>query len=60
MLNAGDQAPEFVLPDADMTMTDSSEHLGSKPHVVYFIPRTTPLAVRGGWRGGSKDRVDDE
>ncbi|HOP17053.1 MAG: peroxiredoxin [Chromatiaceae bacterium] len=38
MLNVGDQAPEFVLPDADMTMTDSAS-LGGKPYVVYFYPK---------------------
>jgi len=38
MLNAGDQAPEFVLPDADMTMTDSAS-LSGKPYVVYFYPK---------------------
>ena len=38
MLNVGDQAPEFVLPDADMTMTDSAS-LSGKPYVVYFYPK---------------------
>ena len=38
MLNAADQAPEFVLPDADMTMTDSAS-LSGKPYVVYFYPK---------------------
>lgn len=38
MLNVGDQAPEFVLPDADMTMTDSAS-LAGKPYVVYFYPK---------------------
>ena len=38
MLNAGDQAPAFVLPDADMTMTDSAS-LSGKPYVVYFYPK---------------------
>jgi peroxiredoxin len=38
MLNVGDQAPEFVLPDADMTMTDSAS-LAGKSYVVYFYPK---------------------
>lgn len=38
MLNTGDMAPEFVLPDADMTMTDSAE-LAGRPYVIYFYPK---------------------
>ena len=38
MLTAGDSAPEFILPDADMTMTDSASLAGS-PYVIYFYPK---------------------
>lgn len=38
MLNVGDQAPEFNLPDADMSMTDSSS-LAGNPYVIYFYPK---------------------
>jgi peroxiredoxin len=38
MLQAGDKAPDFNLPDADMTMTDSEEFVG-KPYVIYFYPK---------------------
>ncbi len=38
MLNVGDQAPEFNLPDADMSMTDS-ESLAGNPYVIYFYPK---------------------
>ena len=38
MLQAGDKAPEFHLPDSDMSMTDSTEFAG-KPYVIYFYPK---------------------
>ncbi len=38
MLKAGDLAPDFVLPDADMQMTDSASLVGS-PYVIYFYPK---------------------
>lgn len=38
MLSAGDQAPEFALPDADMNAL-SSDALAGKPYVMYFYPR---------------------
>jgi peroxiredoxin len=38
MLTAGDTAPDFILPDADMTMTDSADLVG-KPYVIYFYPK---------------------
>lgn len=38
MLKVGDTAPEFLLPDADMTMTDSAS-LAGKPYVIYFYPK---------------------
>ena len=38
MLTAGDKAPEFALPDADMSITDSAG-LSGKPYVIYFYPK---------------------
>ena len=38
MVNAGDPAPAFNLPDADMMMTDSAD-LAGKPYVIYFYPK---------------------
>lgn len=38
MLKAGDKAPEFHLPDADMTMFDSTD-LAGQPYVIYFYPK---------------------
>lgn len=38
MLQAGDQAPAFDLPDADMSIADSSE-LAGRPYVIYFYPK---------------------
>lgn len=38
MLKAGDRAPDFVLPDADMTSTDSAA-LSGNPYVIYFYPK---------------------
>lgn len=38
MLTVGDPAPEFVLPDADMTMADSASLAGT-PYVIYFYPK---------------------
>lgn len=38
MLKAGDAAPDFILPDADMRMTDSASLVGS-PYVIYFYPK---------------------
>lgn len=38
MLKAGDQAPAFNLPDADMSITDSADFAG-KPYVIYFYPK---------------------
>ncbi|MFZ5485379.1 MAG: peroxiredoxin [Pseudomonadota bacterium] len=39
MLKAGDKAPEFELPDADMTIVRLSECLESGPVVLYFYIR---------------------
>lgn len=38
MLVAGDMAPEFELPDADMNMVSSAEYAGHK-YVMYFYPK---------------------
>jgi peroxiredoxin len=38
MLTAGDAAPEFSLPDADMSITESTS-LSGKPYVIYFYPK---------------------
>lgn len=38
MLSVGDQAPQFLLPDADMDMVESSAYDG-KCCVVYFYPK---------------------
>ena len=38
MLRAGDPAPDFMLPDADMSMTDSAS-LAGNPYVIYFYPK---------------------
>jgi peroxiredoxin len=38
MLKAGDEAPVFNLPDADMAMTDSAD-LAGNPYVIYFYPK---------------------
>ncbi len=39
MLQAGQIAPTFVLPDADMDSFDFSELLGKKNAVLYFYPK---------------------
>lgn len=38
MLTAGETAPEFTLPDADMTMAESTS-LAGHPYVIYFYPK---------------------
>ena len=38
MLVAGDKAPDFELPDADMNMVMSSEYQGQN-YVMYFYPK---------------------
>lgn len=38
MLKVGDRAPAFNLPDADMSMAESSE-LAGRPYVLYFYPK---------------------
>jgi len=38
MLKVGQTAPDFILPDADMTMTDSAS-LAGNPYVIYFYPK---------------------
>lgn len=39
MLQPGDEAPHFSLPDADMGRVDLARLLGSKNVVVYFYPK---------------------
>ncbi|MES9834382.1 MAG: peroxiredoxin [Candidatus Thiodiazotropha sp. L084R] len=39
MLNPGDQAPPFELPDSDMHIIRSSELLGQQNLVIYFYPK---------------------
>lgn len=38
MIQVGDKAPEFDLPDADMSNT-SSAVLAGNPYVIYFYPK---------------------
>ncbi len=38
MITAGDQAPEFDIPDADMRMFNTAE-LAGRPYVLYFYPK---------------------
>jgi peroxiredoxin len=38
MLKVGQTAPDFILPDADMTMSDSAS-LAGNPYVIYFYPK---------------------
>jgi peroxiredoxin len=39
MLKAGDQAPVFSLPDADMERVDLTRQLGKTNLVLYFYPK---------------------
>ncbi len=39
MLNQGDQAPDFSLPDADMHIVELKKYRGKKNVVVYFYVR---------------------
>ena len=39
MLKAGDAAPEFELPDADMSVVTTRTFLGRKKIVLYFYPK---------------------
>ena len=39
MLNPGDQAPVFELPDSDMHITSSEQFLGQQNLVIYFYPK---------------------
>ena len=39
MLESGDQAPEFALPNADLEVTQSSDFRGVKNLVIYFYPK---------------------
>lgn len=43
MLEAGQAAPTFELPDSDMNMASSKQFLGSKNLVLFFYPKdSTP------------------
>ena len=39
MLQPGQHAPEFTLPDADMESVGLASFLGKKHIVLYFYPR---------------------
>ncbi|MDP1652370.1 MAG: peroxiredoxin [Rhodocyclaceae bacterium] len=39
MLRAGQPAPQFTLPDADMELFDSASLLGKQHAVLFFYPR---------------------
>lgn len=39
MLQSGDKAPAFELPDADMHIVDSARFLGQNHLVLYFYPK---------------------
>lgn len=39
MLNPGDQAPPFSLPDSDMHIISSSQFFGKQNLVIYFYPK---------------------
>lgn len=47
MLQSGDVAPSFSLPDADMEMFDLASALGRYNVVLYFYPRDkAPICIR--------------
>lgn len=47
MIQIGDPAPVFTLPDADMEMFDLAEQIGRHHVVLYFYPRDkTPGCTR--------------
>jgi peroxiredoxin Q/BCP/two-component system osmolarity sensor histidine kinase EnvZ len=39
MLNPGDQAPSFELPDSDMHIIRSDQYIGEQNLVIYFYPK---------------------
>ncbi|MEW8498008.1 MAG: peroxiredoxin [Candidatus Thiodiazotropha taylori] len=39
MLNPGDQAPSFELPDSDMHIIRSDQFIGEQNLVIYFYPK---------------------
>jgi len=46
MLQPGQKAPGFLLPDADMQMVDLASYIGKKNVVLYFYPRdNTPVCA---------------
>ena len=46
MLQSGDIAPAFSLPDADMEMFDLASVVGKQNVVLYFYPRDKTPGVR--------------
>ena len=46
LLQAGIEAPQFELPDADMEMFDLASQRGKKNIVLYFYPKDDTLAAR--------------
>ncbi len=47
LLKAGETAPIFALPDADMETVDLAEHLGKKHIVLFFYAKDgTPCCTR--------------
>jgi len=47
MLQPGQSAPEFTLPDSDMETVELSSFLGKKNIVLYFYPRdNTPVCTQ--------------
>lgn len=43
MLNIGDKAPDFSLPDQNERTVRLSDHLGKAPLVIYFYPKDDTL-----------------
>ena len=49
MLEPGDKAPIFLLPDADMERVNLETLLGKKNLIIYFYPKDdTPGLFSGG------------
>lgn len=47
LLKAGDTAPRFSLPDADMETVDLASHIGKSHIVLFFYPKDgTPCCTR--------------
>lgn len=39
MLNAGEKAPDFSIPDSDMQMVKLEDYIGSRNIVLFFYPK---------------------